>query len=104
MPADVRERAREAFDRWRENPNHPSLDFKPLGSANPRAYSVRISRQYLSYPTHAPLLSHEQVVEPCGAMANPDMWPIVLHPSVSFGTASNYRHGNVVVGQRSLPA
>jgi hypothetical protein len=46
MPADIRGQAREAFERWREDPDHPGLEFKPVGRAHPRAWSVRISLQY----------------------------------------------------------
>jgi hypothetical protein len=46
LPAEVRAQATEAFISWQESPDHPSLNFKPVGHSNPRAYSVRISLQY----------------------------------------------------------
>ncbi len=45
LPADVQEDAREAYKRFRTNPNHPSLHFKKLeGEGN--IYSVRIGLNY----------------------------------------------------------
>ncbi len=45
LPNPVREQARKAFALWRENPTHPSLQFKNIHSREP-IYSARISRGY----------------------------------------------------------
>ena len=45
LPAAVQEQARSTFERFRKNPNHPSLRFKPL-KRYPSVYSVRIGLQY----------------------------------------------------------
>ena len=42
LPPDVRERARQAYRLWRENPQLPGLRFKRVGDQ----VSVRIGRQY----------------------------------------------------------
>ena len=41
LPEDVQTRARSAFDRWRKDPNHPSLHFKRTVHPEP-IYSVRV--------------------------------------------------------------
>jgi hypothetical protein len=41
LPPDVRARARAAYQRWRENPNHPGLHFKRI-AATANVYSVRV--------------------------------------------------------------
>jgi len=45
LPKDVREQARKAYRLFRENPQHPSLNFK-LVHPNQPIYSARISRGY----------------------------------------------------------
>ncbi len=45
LPNPVREQARKAFALWRENPAHPSLQFKNIHPREP-IYSARISRGY----------------------------------------------------------
>ncbi|MBI1923060.1 hypothetical protein HYR99_02300 [Candidatus Poribacteria bacterium] len=42
LPPDVRQRAREAYRLWRDNPNLPGLRFKRVGDE----VSVRIGRNY----------------------------------------------------------
>ncbi|MEZ4658104.1 MAG: hypothetical protein R2911_11065 [Caldilineaceae bacterium] len=42
LPPDVRERARQAYRLWRDNPQLPGLRFKRVGDE----VSVRIGRQY----------------------------------------------------------
>jgi len=42
LPLDVRQRAREAFALWKQNPLHPSLHFKQIHAKDP-VYSVRIA-------------------------------------------------------------
>jgi hypothetical protein len=41
LPETVREQAHRAYRLWRENPNHPSLRFKPV-LEDPKVYSVRV--------------------------------------------------------------
>ncbi|HEY6201044.1 MAG TPA: hypothetical protein VI231_20755 [Candidatus Binatia bacterium] len=45
LPAEVQRQARRAYRIFRQNPNHPSLRFKPVHPARP-IYSVRISSDY----------------------------------------------------------
>ena len=45
LPPEVRERARRAYRRWRENPNLPGLRFKRVW-ADGRIYSIRIDARY----------------------------------------------------------
>ena len=45
LPEPIKERAREAYRRFAENPNHPSLRFKRVHASEP-IYSVRVSRDY----------------------------------------------------------
>ena len=41
MPANVRVHSRKVYQRWQENPRHPSLRFKQIHDSQP-IYSVRI--------------------------------------------------------------
>jgi hypothetical protein len=41
LPAHVRRQAGQAYQLWRDDPSHRSLEFKPVGGRLP-AYSVRI--------------------------------------------------------------
>lgn len=43
LPAEVRAHARRSYRLFRDNPDHPSLKFKPL-QRYPMVYSVRIGR------------------------------------------------------------
>jgi hypothetical protein len=45
LPGPVKDRAREAYRRFVENPNHPGLRFKQVHPTQP-VYSVRISQNY----------------------------------------------------------
>ncbi len=45
LPEPTKERAREAYHRFAENPNHPGLRFKRVHATEP-IYSVRVSRDY----------------------------------------------------------
>ncbi len=45
LPKDMREHARKAYRLFRDNPQHPSLNFKPVHPNQP-IYSARISRGY----------------------------------------------------------
>ncbi|MGB8278507.1 MAG: hypothetical protein WCF20_11340 [Methylovirgula sp.] len=42
LPESVQARAKAAFILWRNNPQHPSLHFKPVASAGEDVWSVRI--------------------------------------------------------------
>ncbi|MGH9368093.1 MAG: hypothetical protein ACRD3M_10515 [Thermoanaerobaculia bacterium] len=50
LPESVREQARVAYRRFRENPNHPSLRFKRVHSTEP-VYSVRVGIGYRAVGT-----------------------------------------------------
>lgn len=41
LPEEVRQHARRNYQRWRENPQHPSLAFRRVHNTEP-IYSVRI--------------------------------------------------------------
>jgi hypothetical protein len=41
LPGEVRQRARESYLIWKENPAHPSLQFKRVHPSQP-IYSVRV--------------------------------------------------------------
>jgi hypothetical protein len=41
LPQDVKEKARKNYRLWRQNPNHPSLQFKRVHPTEP-IYSVRV--------------------------------------------------------------
>ncbi|MBM3334048.1 hypothetical protein FJY63_05245 [Candidatus Sumerlaeota bacterium] len=41
LPKEVREQAARAYSLWRENPHHPSLQFKRVSPRQP-IYSVRV--------------------------------------------------------------
>jgi hypothetical protein len=43
LPETVQELARKNYALWRDNPQHPSLTFKPVGNG---IWSVRIGRSY----------------------------------------------------------
>jgi hypothetical protein len=45
LPAEVQRQARRAYRTFLQNPNHPSLRFKPVHPTRP-IYSVRISSDY----------------------------------------------------------
>lgn len=45
LPKDVREQARKAYQLFRDNPQHPSLNFKPIHPTQ-SVYSARISRTH----------------------------------------------------------
>ena len=45
LPDTVQKQADKAYERFDENPDHPSLNFKPVGR-NPIWYSARISIYY----------------------------------------------------------
>jgi hypothetical protein len=45
LPEDIRERARQAYRRFADDPTHPGLRFKPLHSVLP-LWSVRVTDSY----------------------------------------------------------
>jgi len=45
LPREIREQARKAYRLFKQDPQHPSLRFKPVHPSQP-IYSVRISRGY----------------------------------------------------------
>jgi hypothetical protein len=45
LPQSVQKRARDAYERFKTDPQHPSLDFKPLHTTLP-LWSVRITQNY----------------------------------------------------------
>jgi len=45
LPDEVKERTRDAYRLFRDNPNHPSLRFKRIHPTDP-IYSVRIGLDY----------------------------------------------------------
>lgn len=45
LPSEIRQRARQAYKLWRDNPAHPSLFFKRVKEGQP-LYSVRIGLGY----------------------------------------------------------
>jgi mRNA-degrading endonuclease RelE of RelBE toxin-antitoxin system len=45
LPKEVREQARKAYRLFRDNPHHPSLNFKRIHPNQP-IYSARVSRGY----------------------------------------------------------
>lgn len=45
LPKDIREQARKAYRLFKDNPQHPSLNFKSIHPSQP-IYSARISRGY----------------------------------------------------------
>jgi len=45
LPASVQRQARQAYRRFRDNPSHPGLRFKPVDTES-STYSVRVSRGY----------------------------------------------------------
>jgi hypothetical protein len=45
LPAEVRRQAREAYQRFRQDPTHPGLRFKQVHPTRP-VYSVRVGLDY----------------------------------------------------------
>ena len=45
LPEPVQRRAKNAYQRFQQDPSHPSLQFKPVHQTEP-IYSARISRDY----------------------------------------------------------
>ncbi len=46
MPEDVRAQARRAYRQFQQDPDHSSLEFKPLKGTKQPVYSVRIGLRY----------------------------------------------------------
>ena len=45
LPTEIRDLARKAYGLFRENPNHPSLQFKRVHTVDP-IYAVRVTLGY----------------------------------------------------------
>jgi plasmid maintenance system killer protein len=45
LPSQIQRQARTSYQQFKENPQHPSLRFKPVHNSQP-IYSVRVNRQY----------------------------------------------------------
>ncbi len=45
LPKELQERARSAYQQWKQNHNHPSLHFKQIYKQQP-IYSVRVGLSY----------------------------------------------------------
>jgi len=45
LPEHIQEQTRKAYKTWKVNPNHPSLQVKPVHDTEP-IYSVRVSLSY----------------------------------------------------------
>jgi mRNA-degrading endonuclease RelE of RelBE toxin-antitoxin system len=46
LPQPVQKRAKEAYQLFRTNPNHPSLHFKQIDPEDPSIYSARVGMSY----------------------------------------------------------
>lgn len=47
LPASVQRKVKRAYALFRDNPSHPSLEFKPIRSrAAQRLYSAKVDEQY----------------------------------------------------------
>jgi hypothetical protein len=65
LPEPAREAARKAYRLFRENPNHPSLQFKKIHAREP-IYSVRVTLGYRAVGRSREMKSHG-----CGSAAMP---------------------------------
>jgi hypothetical protein len=50
LPASVQAQARDAYALFKQNPDHPSLRFKPVATSD-TVYSVRIGKHYRALAT-----------------------------------------------------
>ena len=46
LPVRAQEQADTAYQLFKQNPRHPSLQFKPVDPADPSVYSVRVGAHY----------------------------------------------------------
>jgi hypothetical protein len=46
LPLRVQRQAVAAYDLFKQNPGHPSLDFKHISPSNPRIHSARVGKHY----------------------------------------------------------
>jgi mRNA-degrading endonuclease RelE of RelBE toxin-antitoxin system len=46
LPADVQRQARADYQLFKQNPQHPSLEFKPVLTAGTNAWSAKIGDRY----------------------------------------------------------
>lgn len=49
LPANVQRLADQKYGLWRENPKHPSLNFKPLVNQEEPVWEVRIGDHYRAF-------------------------------------------------------
>ncbi len=45
LPKKIQEQAKKCYERWKENPKHPSLHFKRINSVK-AFYSIRIGKDW----------------------------------------------------------
>lgn len=57
----LQDRAAEAYRRWKSDPSHPGLQFKPVSSSKP-IWSARVGRDYRAVALREPDASGEDVV------------------------------------------
>jgi hypothetical protein len=46
LPQDVQRQAERAYQLFKANPRHPSLDFKPVPTAGHTRYSAKVGEHY----------------------------------------------------------
>ena len=46
LPSKVQKQAQASYDLWKANPQHGSLQFKPIRGTEIPVYSVRVSKSY----------------------------------------------------------
>ncbi|MGZ3581900.1 MAG: ParE family toxin-like protein [Ktedonobacterales bacterium] len=46
LPPEIQRKADEAYQLFRQDPDHPSLHFKKVDDGDPELWSVRIGRRY----------------------------------------------------------
>jgi hypothetical protein len=46
LPEQVQRQADDAYRRFRDNPSHPSLHFKPISPSDPAIYSARVGLRH----------------------------------------------------------
>jgi hypothetical protein len=57
LPQSIRKQAGKTYQLWKNNPHHPSLEFKPVGKNKP-IYSVRIGLGWRAFG----LIHKEQII------------------------------------------
>jgi mRNA-degrading endonuclease RelE of RelBE toxin-antitoxin system len=46
LPRDIQRQAKSTYQLFKQNPRHPSLQFKPVSTKNPALYSARVGAHY----------------------------------------------------------